>query len=240
MKTKNKTKNITVFLILSLTLLTGGNLQAASAQNLNEISNYFVHLAITPDNIAEGSESHPIGYVYVVNKNGVSISSSTDVEVKLTSDNPSVAQVPESITFPANAEHVQFDIVAGQPGTTTITASINGKQDFMDITVGSEEVFLPDDLTLVLNFPTNKMHVSSEMPFTVFMETEDGNVVRAPFDVDVKLSFEESLAVPNNEVITIKEGQYYAWGTISTGERVGNAFIRAIQEYAQLSTAQSI
>jgi hypothetical protein len=240
MRTKNKTKNITVFLILSLTLLTGGNLQVASAQNLDELSNYFVHLAITPENIEDGSQSHPIGYVYVVNKNGVSITSSTDVEVKLTSDNPIIAQVPESITFPANAEYVQFDIVAGQPGTTAITASINGKQGFADITVGTQEFFLPDNLNLVLNFPTNKMHVNSEMPFTVFMQTEEGTIVRAPFDVDVKISFEESLAVPNDDVLTIKEGEYYAWGTISTGERVGNAFIRAIQEDAQLDTAQSI
>jgi hypothetical protein len=217
----------------------GGNLQPTSAQNLDTLSNYFVHVAITPSDIEEGSKTHPIGYVYVVNKNGVSITSDFDVDVELTSDNPTIASVPEKITFPANASFAKFDITAGENGKTTITAKINEKIGFTDINVGTDDVFLPDDVQLELNIPTDQMHVNSEMPFSVFLKSE-GIVLRAPYDIDVVLDYEKSLAVPNDDVLTIKSGEYYAWGTLSTGEKTGNSFIRAIQTDAQLDTAKSL
>jgi hypothetical protein len=239
-KNKTKIKNTSIVLLLSLTLLMGGNLQSVSAQSLDRISNYSVHLAITPSNVEEGSQSHPIGYVYILNKNGVPISSDVGVEVMLTSDNPSVASVPETIIFSANAEYAKFDVTTGINGKTTITATLSDQTGFTDILVGSDESQLPDDLVLELNLPTDKMHVNSVMPFSVFLRTSDGTVVRAPYDMDVMIDFEKSLAVPNNDTLTIKAGEYYAWGTISTGEKVGNAFLRAIQSETQLDTAKSI
>jgi hypothetical protein len=238
-KSKTKIKNYSLALLFSLSLLLGGNLQPTSAQNLDTLSNYFVHVAITPSDIEEGSKTHPIGYVYVVNKNGVSITSDFDVDVELTSDNPTIASVPEKITFPANASFAKFDITAGENGKTTITAKINEKIGFTDINVGTDDVFLPDDVQLELNIPTDQMHVNSEMPFSVFLKSE-GIVLRAPYDIDVVLDYEKSLAVPNDDVLTIKSGEYYAWGTLSTGEKTGNSFIRAIQTDAQLDTAKSL
>jgi hypothetical protein len=159
--------------------------------------------------------------------------------VELTSDNPTIASVPEKITFPANASFAKFDITAGENGKTTITAKINEKIGFTDINVGTDDVFLPDDVQLELNIPTDQMHVNSEMPFSVFLKSE-GIVLRAPYDIDVVLDYEKSLAVPNDDVLTIKSGEYYAWGTLSTGEKTGNSFIRAIQTDAQLDTAKSL
>ncbi|MDH3276845.1 MAG: hypothetical protein OEL77_00510 [Nitrosopumilus sp.] len=248
MKNKIKTKNITLVLILSLSLLLSGNLQAVSAQNLDQYSNYKVHISINPSHIEEGSKSHPIGYVYLLNRSNIPVTNPMTVDVMLTSDNPSIASVPEKITFPANAEYVQFDITTGKKGKTTITGSINNNLGFADINVGVNAEHLPDNLILELNLPTDKMHVNSEMPFSVFLRTidetdddiDDSTIVRVPYDIDVILDYEKSLAIPSNDTITIKAGEFYAWGTISSGQKVGNTFIRAIQPDTQLDTAKSI
>jgi hypothetical protein len=166
----------------------------------------------------------------------------------LTSDNPDIASVPEKISFPAKAEYVKFDITTGINGKTIISASINNKEGFTDIIVGADETTLPDNLVLELTFPTDKMHVNSEMPFSVFLKTidetddeiNDSIIVRAPYDIDVILDYEKSLAIPNNETMTIKAGEFYAWGTITTGQKVGNTYLRAIQPDTQLDTAKSI
>jgi hypothetical protein len=89
------------------------------------------------------------------------------------------------------------------------------------------------------------------MPFSVFLKTADelderdrvlseGAVIRAPYDIEIILDYEKSLAIPNDDRLTIKSGDYYAWGTITTQEKVGNTFLRAIQADTQLDTAQSI
>ena len=239
-ETKIKAKNVTIVLLLSLTLLTSGNMQIASAQNLDSISKFTVHLAISPSVIPEGSETHPIGYVYILNKNGVAISTFTDVEITLISDNPSVASVPEKIIFPANADFAKFDIISGQNGQTTITAQIKNQIGFTDIRVGSDDARLPDDLVLELNIPTDKMHVNSEMPFSVVLKTSEGQIVRAPYDIEIILDYQKTLAVPNSDKLVIKSGEFYAWGIITTFEKVGNAYLRAIQAETQLDTAESI
>ena len=97
-----------------------------------------------------------------------------------------------------------------------------------------------NDLVLELNLPTDEMHVNSKMPFSVYLRTSDNYVIRAPFDIDVNLEYEKSLATPNSDVLTIKKGNYYAWGTLETHEKVGNTFLRAIQNESNLDTAKSV
>ncbi|MDH3610338.1 MAG: hypothetical protein OEM79_01105 [Nitrosopumilus sp.] len=239
-ETKTKTKKTAIVLLLSLTLLASGNLQVASAQNLDTLSTFNIHVAITPSHVSEGSETYPIGYVYILNKNGVAISTFDDVDVYLTSDNPSVASVPEKIIFPANADFAKFDITTGQNGKTIITAELKNQIGFTDIQVGSDNSRLPDDLVLELNIPTEKMHVNSEMPFSAVLKTSDDQIVRAPYDIEIILDYQKSLAVPNEDKLVIKSGEFYAWGTITTFEKVGNAYLRAIQADTQLDTAVSI
>jgi len=200
---KNRKK--TIILLLSLTLLLGGNLQAASAVNLDALSNYSIYLSISPSHIEEEPNANPFGYVYIVNRNGIPITSDFDVEVTLTSDNPEIASVPEKITFSANAGFSKFEIKIGEPGTTTIVATLNDKTIFEDITVGALENFLPDDLVLELNLPTSKMHVSTVMPFSVYLRTSDGEIVRAPYDIEIILDYESNLATPNTEKLIIKK-----------------------------------
>jgi len=91
----------TLILLFSLTLLLAGSLPTASAVNLDALSNYSIYLSISPSHIEEEPNASPIGYVYIVNRNGIPITSDFDVEVTLTSDNPEIASVPEKITFSA-------------------------------------------------------------------------------------------------------------------------------------------
>lgn len=249
-ETKTKMKKTTIVLLLSLTLLMGGNLQPASAQNLDRV-NFTLHLSLTPSHVLDDSQSHSIGYIYLLNRNGVSVSSDSDVDIMLTSDDPTVASVPEKVTFPAEAYYAKFDVTSGEIGQTTITASLKDQLGFADIRVGADRTTLPDNLSLQLNLPTDKMHVNSEMPFSVFLKTPDelderdkvvvaGTVIRAPYDIEIILDYEKSLATPSDDRLTIKAGDYYAWGTITTQEKVGNTFLRAIQAETQLDTAKSI
>ena len=237
---KMKTKT-PIIILLSITLLFAGNLQPTSAQNLEALSDYSIKLAISPSHIEEGIADHPIGYIYVLSKNGVPITSSQDVPLTLSSEHPEIASVPKTVILKANEEYATFDVATGiLGGETTITATLNGKTTFQKIQVGNNETHLPDNITLELNLPTNEMHVNSEMPFSVFLKTFDDQVVRAPFDIDVFLDYEGLLAFPDSEKLTIRQGEYYAWGTLTTNDKVGNTFLRAIQNESGLDTAKSI
>jgi len=63
-ETKTQMKKTTIVLLLSLTLLLGGNLQSASAANLDRV-NFTVHLSLTPSQVTGESQSHSIGYIYI-------------------------------------------------------------------------------------------------------------------------------------------------------------------------------
>ncbi len=235
-----KTKNPIIFL-LAISLLFGGNLHYASAQNLESLSDYSIKLAISPSHLESGVAEHLVGYLYVLSKHGVPITSSNDVPVSLSSDNPLIASVPKTVILKANEEFVSFPVTTSdKSGKTTITASLNGKTTFQKIEVGTDETYLPDDLVLELNLPTTEMHVNSEMPFSVYLKTTDGVLVRAPNDIDILFEHEESLASPDSETLTIKQGNYYAWGVLSAHERTGNTFLRAIHEDSGLDIAKII
>ena len=136
MKNENKIKNMSLVIVLSVSLLMGGNVQAISAQNFDQYSNYKIHLSINPSNIEEGSKSHPIGYIYLLNRSNIPVTNPMTVDILLTSDNPAIASVPEKITFPADAEFVKFNITTGMKGKTSITGAINDNLGFADINVG--------------------------------------------------------------------------------------------------------
>ncbi|WP_255430780.1 hypothetical protein [Candidatus Nitrosopumilus sp. SW] len=235
-----KQKKLLTFL-LTISLILGITVQPVSAQNLDALSDYSIKLAIYPNHLEAGIFEHDVGYFFVLSKQGVPITSSYDVPVSLSSDDSSIASVPNKIILKANEEFVSFPITTGEKsGQTTITATLNGKTTFQKIEVGTDQTYLPDDLILELHFPTNEMHVNSEMPFSVFLKTFDGNPVRVPDDIPIKFEYEKSLASPNSDILTIKKGDYYAWGTISTFEKTGNTFLRAIYDEVGLDVAKSI
>jgi len=235
---KSKT---TIFFLLSMILLVNGNFYSASGQNLESLNDYSIELAITPSHIEFRDNFHPIGTVYVLNKNGVAITSSQDVKIRLTSDHPEIASVSEYVILEANQEYAQFEIKTGLlNGQTIISATLNSKTVFETIKVGSDQTHLPDDSTLELLLPTKNMHVNSHMPFSVYLRTSDGHVIRAPYDIEIKLEHENDMASIGSETLVIKQGQYYAWGIIETNNKIGNMFLRAVHSDTSLDTAKSI
>ena len=102
-----------IILLLSITLLFSG-MQFASAQNLDALSNYSIKLAISPSHLESGVGEHQVGYLYVLSKHGVPITSSYDVSVNLNSDDPSIASVPEKIVLKANEEFASFSVNTGE------------------------------------------------------------------------------------------------------------------------------
>jgi hypothetical protein len=235
-----KTKKSLVIL-LAISLLFGMNIHSVSAQNLELSSDYSLKLAISPSHLENRMAEHQVGYIYVLSKQGVPITSSYDVSISLNSDDPLIASVPEKITLKANEEFASFSVKTGEKsGTTLISASLNGKTSFQKIEIGTDETYLPDDLILELNLPTTEMHVNSEMPFSVYLKTSDGIIVRAPNDIEILLEHEKFLASPNSKTLIIKEGTYYAWGILSAHEKIGNTFLRVIHEESGLDVAKSI
>jgi len=235
---KSKTS---IFFLLSIILLINGNFYSASGQNLELLHDFSIKLSIAPSQVESGVSSHPIGFVYVLNSNGVAITSSDDVKIQLVSDNPEIASVPEHVILKANQEYAQFDIQTGiLKGETTVTAMFDDKTSFDTIRVGGDKNHLPDDLFLELLLPTKNMHVNSQMPFSVFLKTSGDQVVRAPYDIDIDIENENTMASIDSKKLTIKQGSYYAWGIIETNNKVGNTFLRATNDDTGLDTAKSI
>ena len=240
MEKKMKTK-IPIIFLLSITLLLAGNLQSTSAENLDVLTDYSIKLAISPSHLEGGVAEHPVGYFYVLSKQGVPITSSYDVPVSLYSDDPLIASVPKEIILKANEEFTSFTVITGEKsGTTIITAILNEKTIIQKIEVGTDATILPDDLILELNLPTSKMHVNSEMPFSVYLKTSDGVLVRAPYDIEILLETEEFLASTSSEILTIKQGDYYGWEILYAHEVIGNTFLRVIHEELSLDVAKSV
>ncbi len=237
---KMNTKKPILFL-LAVSLLFAGTLHPVSAQNLEALSDYSIKLAISPSNLESGIATHDVGYLFVLSKHGVPITSSYDVPVSLSSDDSTIATVPNKIILKANEEFATFPITTTEKsGTTTITANLNGKITFQKINIGSDTANLPDDLILELNLPTDKMHVNSEMPFSVFLKTLDGVIVRAPHDIEIILESDELLASSDSNTLTISTGSFYAWGVLHAHDKVGTTFLRAIHEDSGLDIAKSI
>ena len=134
-----------IIILLAITLLFAGNLQSTSAQNLEALSDYSIKLAISPSHLESGVAEHPVGYLYVLSKHGVPITSTYDVPFSLNSDDPSIASVPKKMVLKANEEYVSFPIKTGEKsGKTTITANLNGKITFQVIEIGTDDTYHPD------------------------------------------------------------------------------------------------
>ena len=224
-------------LVLAAILFTSF-ISAASAQIINV--NVGVEVRLSPSQVEDKEGTASIGFVNLINRAGIPVKPQEDVTIRLTSAYPDVASVPEFVTIKADDLYTPFDIHIKEKGTTTIFANFNGQTVFEELLVGENDAELPDNIELVIHLPAKEMHVDSEMPFSVFLKSMEGDVIQAPFDIPVQFDFEESLVSLNKEEWTIKKGAYYAWGSLSTGELVGTAFVRASQNDLNLHTAENI
>lgn len=232
-------KKLTLLIVFSL-ILSSTQIQPSFAQNIINSDNVVLELRISPDHIEEGKSTHLIGYINLVNKNGILVKPSNDVNIKLKSDNTSIAQVPSEFILKANQDFSIFPITTSEKiGETTISATLNNLTVYHKVTVGESITEIPNDVELVMLLPSNEMHVESEMPFSVFLKSGD-HVIQSPYDIPITLDYEKSLLNLNSDKLIIEKDNYYAWGTIKTSDKIGNAFLKASQSELNLNSAKSI
>jgi len=220
-------------------ILLPANIVPAFSQTI--LDNYLIEISLSPSHVDEHNSSHLVGYVNLVNKNGLAVTAPQDIAIGLESDNPSIASVPPAVTIKKDHNFGIFEILTGDKnGETIISTMFNDKIDFKKFTVGSSDNSMPDDVRLKLSFPTNNMHVNSEMPFSVYLQEGEGDIIRAPYDIDVNLEYESSLLFTNVDNLKIEAGKYYAWGVINTNDEVGNGFLRASFERFGIDVAENI
>jgi len=233
--------NSLAILFLIAILLPANIVPAFSQTSSNNFENFLVELSLSPSHVDEHDSTHSVGYVNLVSKNGLAVKAPQDMAIGLESDDPSIVSVPASVTIPKGHNFVIFDIQTGdKDGETTISTLFNDKIDFKNFKVGGADDSMPDGISLKINFPTNNMHVNSEMPFSVYLETFDGDIIRAPYDIEIELNYEKSLLHTSAEKMIIKKGTYYAWGIINTYEEVGNGFLRASFDRLGIDTSENI
>ncbi|MGQ0791397.1 MAG: hypothetical protein ACT4NJ_04125 [Nitrosopumilaceae archaeon] len=233
--------NALAILFLISILLPANIVPAFSQTNSNNLENFLVELSLSPSYVDEHNSIHSVGYVNLVSKNGLAVKAPQDIAVGLESDDPSIVSVPTSVTIPKGHNFAVFDLQTGdKDGETTISTLFNDKSDFKNFKVGGADDSMPEGISLKINFPTNNMHVNSEMPFSVYLQTSDGDIIRAPYDIEIELDYEKSLLHTSADKMIIKKGTYYAWGVINTYEEVGNGFLRASFYRLGIDTSENI
>lgn len=236
---KKMKKNYLPIVLFIAAILLPANIVPAFSQT--SLDNYLVKISLSPSHVDEHNSSHSAGYVNLINKNGLAVMAPYDIAVGLESDEPLIASVPPAVTIKKGHNFGIFEIQTGDKnGETLISTLFNDKIDFKKFKVGGSDNSMPDDIRLKLSLPTNNMHVNSEMPFSVYLQTEEGSIIRAPYDIDIDLEYESSLLFTNVENLKIKEGEYYAWGVIKTNDEVGNGFIRASFDRFGIDVAENI
>ena len=232
-------KNYLPIVLFVAAILLPANIVPAFSQTI--LDNYLVKISLSPSHVDEHNSSHSVGYVNLVTKNGLAIIAPQDIVIGLESDDPSIASVPPAVSIKKGHNFGVFEIQTGDKnGETIISTLFNDKIDFKKFQVGGSDNSMPDDIHLKLALPTNNMHVNSEMPFSVYLQTDEGTIIRAPYDIDLNLEYESSLLFPNVSNLQIKEGEYYAWGVINTNDEVGNGFLRASFERFEVDVAENI
>ncbi|MFI5405531.1 MAG: hypothetical protein ACHQ1D_03340 [Nitrososphaerales archaeon] len=235
-----KINSLTILFMITI-LLPSNIVPAFSQTSSNNFENFLVELSLSPSHVDEHNSTHSVGYVNLVNKNGLAVKAPQDIAIGLESDDPSLVVVPTSVTIPKGHNFAIFDLKTGDKnGETTISTLFNDKIDFKNFKVGGADDSMPDGISLKINFPTNNMHVNSEMPFSVYVETSEGDIIRAPYDIEIDLNYEKSLLHTSAEKMIIKKGTYYAWGIINTYEEIGNGFLRASFDRLGIDTSENI
>ena len=229
-----------LIVLLLISVLFSANAIPVMGQSSSIIQSLVINIELAPNHVDAKNSVLPIGYVNLVNSKGIAVKATQDIAIGLESDDPEIASVPSSVKILKDHNYAKFDVTVGNiDGETTISSFFNGKIDFKNFKVGGTESSLPDDIDLVINLPTNDMHVNSVMPFSVFLKSVD-EVIRAPFDIIIDIDYDKSLIKTDSEKLLIKKGEYYSWSTLNTFKNIGNAFIRASADHFDIDTAQNI
>lgn len=227
------------FLILTIIfVLISGNVVLVSAQS--EKSAVSLRIEFSPSKIEQTDAEHEIGYIWFENKAENPITTPNDITIKLTSSNPEIVSVSDSVTIQAGQEFATFTVnTHGIKGQAKIFASYNDHSNFAELSVGEQD-FTENDLRLVINLAASEMNVDSQMPFSFYLINSEGKITQAPFDIPISMEYEEGLIIVEVADPTIKKGDSYAWGIIQTKDKVGNAFLRATSEKLGFDEAKEI
>jgi len=229
-----------IFLVLiMISVLFSANVVPAMAQSTTT-QNLLVNIQLAPSHVDTKNSVLPIGYINLINAKGIAVKAPVDLLIQLESDDPEIASVPSSVTILKDHNYAKFDVTVGNiDGETNLSSLFNERINYQIFKVGGTADSLPDDIELVINLPTNNMHVNSEMPFSVFLKSGD-NVIRAPHDIVIDIDFEKSLIETDSNQLVIKKGEYYSWGILKTFENIGNAFLRVSFDRFDIDTAENI
>ena len=104
-------KHFLKIILFSFILLSGFTSYSYGQLTISDLSNTIVELRLSPSHVEVGDSIHSVGYVNLINKNGFLVKPHEDVTVMLSSGNPSIATVPNSITINADENFATFDII---------------------------------------------------------------------------------------------------------------------------------
>lgn len=235
---------LTAVLLLNSTLAAPGLLGAneASAQDASSASTSFaIKLGLSPDVVENQQGSHNLGVVQLVaNTTGAPVLAPQDFEVELSSLSPNIATVPSKVTIPKGSDYAKFDVEwSGALGDSTITAAFGSEvvnRTFTVVEAGSQ---ISNEIGLVIDLPSNKMQIGSEMPISVYLEN-NGEIMQVSNDITVLLDYDRSLVKISPNSLIIEKGSYYAVGTVTSLEKSGNAFIRVSTADSMLDAVSTI
>ena len=103
------TRTLGLVFIISIFLIVG-QITIASSQILSDPVNLSFRLELAPAHVESGKNVHSIGYVYLINKQGIPIAPTVDTTIKLESEDTRLASVEDSVTINANESYAIFDV----------------------------------------------------------------------------------------------------------------------------------
>ncbi len=112
-------KNYLPIVLFVAAILLPANIVPAFSQT--SLDNYLVKISLSPSHVEELNSSHSIGYVNLVNKNGLAIMAPYDIAIGLESDDPLIASVLSAVTIKKGHNFENFEIQTGD---------INGGRNF--------------------------------------------------------------------------------------------------------------
>jgi hypothetical protein len=228
-------------------MITLGPLQFVSKSALAQVQtvpagdDVTIRLSISPSIVEFGGASHDIGFVQLVsNSTGQPVLATRDMEIELSSSSQDIASVPARVTISKGTDYARFAVtVTDLKGESDISALFGNQivtKTFAVVAAGSQ---IPSNINLVVDLPSSRMQIGSEMPVSVYLEN-NGEIVQAPEDLAVTFDYERSLVRLSSSNVVIEKGSYYALTTVRSLEKSGNAFIKASSSNPVLDTVTTI
>jgi len=229
-----KSWNLCFFALLAIIIFVQFDQEVIPQASAEEI---FLNLHFAPSIVESREGVHSIGFVNIVNRDGEPVLANKNIEITLVSENPAVATVEPNVVIPQGRHYANFDVILGSTeGNVEISAAFEDQMVSQNLMVGAAQSSFPDDLLLEIRTPITEMYGNTEAPLSVFLKSSSGNIVPVAEDLVITLDYEESMIRPAVDEIILKKGDYYGITTITSLDKLGNSFIRAVATDLDLSS----